>query len=49
MTQTGGFVTPENQYLIFEYNTITCRFEVNGDDPLSNKKNLDFDNGEQFI
>jgi len=48
VTQTGGSVTPENNYLIFEYDVKSCRFMVNNQDALSDKDSLDFDNAETF-
>jgi hypothetical protein len=46
VTQTGGNVTPQNQYILAEYKN--NRFFVSGKDLIEEKDNLDFDNAEEF-
>ena len=49
VTETGGKVTPEDRYLLFEYNLKTCRFEYKNIDPLSdNDGGLDWDNATEI-
>lgn len=47
VTQTGGKVTPEGQYILADLKD--NRFYINNFDPLSDKKDLDFDNAEEVF
>lgn len=49
VTQTGGAVTPENNYIIFEYNKINCRFTVNGVDAMNEDEKDFFEGGEEIV
>jgi hypothetical protein len=49
VTQTGGAVTPENNYIIFEYNKLNCRFTVNGVDAMNEDEKDFFEGGEEIV
>ena len=47
VTQTGGNVTPQNEYILAELKD--NRFFISGQDLLSDNKDLDFDNADEFF
>lgn len=47
--ETGGRVTPEGCYLVFDYDPVICRFKFKGIDPLDKKGGLNFDEAQQIV